>query len=67
MNAVRKMLQSVFKICIFDVLHSLMNQKNELYFTIENAYKTATSKYTSINEERKCDGADITSILSTTF
>lgn len=66
-NAVRKMLQNVFKVCISDVLHSLMNWKNELYFTIENAYKNASSKYTSIKEERKCDGADMTSILSTTF
>lgn len=43
-NALRKMFQNVFKIYISDVLHSLMNQRNELCFTLENAHKNTFSK-----------------------
>lgn len=43
-NALRKMFQNVFKIYISDVLHSLMNQRNELCFTLENAHKITFSK-----------------------
>lgn len=49
-NVLRKMLQNVFKIYISDVLHSLMNQTNELYFTSENAYKIAPSKHVEEKE-----------------
>lgn len=46
------MLQNVFKICISDVLLSLMNQTNELYFTLESAYKNAFSKHIEEKEMR---------------
>lgn len=50
-NAVRKMLQNVFKIYISGVLHSLMKWTNELYLTLENAYKNAFLKH--VKEKRK--------------
>ena len=43
-NALRKMFQNVFNMYISDVLHSLMNQRNELCFTLENVHKNAFLK-----------------------
>lgn len=49
LNVVRKMSQNVFKLYISDVLQSLIKQENQLYFTLENAYKNAVPKH--INQE----------------
>lgn len=43
------MSQNVFKLYISNVLQFLIKQENELYFTLENAYKNAVPKH--INQE----------------
>lgn len=47
------MFQTVFKIYISDVLHSMMRQGNGLCFTSENAHKNAFSVYIKEKKENE--------------